>query len=337
MNNRERVLGTLNFEKVDRLPLIEWAAWWDKTTDRWKEEGLEESLDTREIIEHFGLDFLRQFWLIHNGNGLPKDLEHGAGPIADEADYDKYRFALYPEDSIKWSESEIRKVKQAHENGDFAVWITLNGYFWNPRILFGIENHLFSFYDNPELYHRMCNDLCEFHLKIIDEFCEILVPDFMSFAEDMSYNNGPMLSEEMFNEFIKPYYVKVIAKLKSYGIKVFVDTDGDVMPMIPWLLDAGVEGILPLERQAGVDVAEIRKKYPKLLMLGGYDKMAMKQGEAAMRAEFERLLPVMRSGGYLPSVDHQTPPDVSLENYEIYAKLFKEYSYKAADKGEGTT
>ena len=49
-----------------------------------------------------------------------------------------------------------------------------------------------------------------------------------------------------------------------------------------------------------------------------------------MRREFERLLPVMRSGGYVLSVDHQTPPEVSLDNYQIYIRLLREYT--AGDK-----
>jgi len=56
----------------------------------------------------------------------------------------------------------------------------------------------------------------------------------------------------------------------------------------------------------------------------------MNKGEAAMRAEFERLLPAMRSGGYIPSVDHQTPPGVSLEDYRVYVRLFREYAEAAA-------
>ena len=56
----------------------------------------------------------------------------------------------------------------------------------------------------------------------------------------------------------------------------------------------------------------------------------MSKGEPFMRAEFERILPVMRQGGYIPSVDHQTPPEVSLKNYRIYLKLLKEYCSKAA-------
>jgi uroporphyrinogen-III decarboxylase len=59
--------------------------------------------------------------------------------------------------------------------------------------------------------------------------------------------------------------------------------------------------------------------------------MTMPLGEEAMRAEFERLLPVMRKGGYIPSCDHQTPPGVSFENYQIYVRLLKEYAEKAME------
>jgi hypothetical protein len=57
--------------------------------------------------------------------------------------------------------------------------------------------------------------------------------------------------------------------------------------------------------------------------------MVLAQDEAAMRAEFERLLPVMRSGGYIPSVDHNTPPGVNLDQYHTYIRLFREYVNKA--------
>ena len=57
--------------------------------------------------------------------------------------------------------------------------------------------------------------------------------------------------------------------------------------------------------------------------------MTMPYGEEGMRKEFERLLPVARKGGFLISCDHQTPPGVSLDNYRIYMRLFKEYAVKA--------
>ncbi len=95
---------------------------------------------------------------------------------------------------------------------------------------------------------------------------------------------------------------------------------------MPWLLREGIQGVLPLERQAGVDGMALRGQFPRLRMVGHFDKMVMHRGEAAMRAEFERLRPVMSSGGFIPSVDHQTPPGVSLGQYRLYLQLLHEYT-----------
>ena len=67
--------------------------------------------------------------------------------------------------------------------------------------------------------------------------------------------------------------------------------------------------------------------------IGGFDKMIMKNGEEAMRAEFERILPVMKSGYYVPGVDHQTPPDVPLERYHRYVAMLEEFAFRAVREG----
>jgi uroporphyrinogen-III decarboxylase len=151
----------------------------------------------------------------------------------------------------------------------------------------------------------------------------------MTIAEDMSYNHGPMISRGIFEEFVAPYYHQLLPRAKELGIIPIVDTDGDVTEMVPWLQSAGMMGALPLERQAGVDGWKMRQQFPDFRMIGHYDKMVMTEGEAAMRQEFERLLPVMRTGGYIPSVDHQTHPGVSLDNYRIYLRLLNEYTAAA--------
>ncbi len=316
---RERFRRVLAFEKPEgRLPMVEWAAWWDKTTDRWKTEGLAAELDWEGTLRHFGLDVL--FCV-------------GASPhsaaIQNQADYDRVKPGLYSEENIAGGVRHAASLRERHERGEVIIRIWLDGFFWYPRRLFGIENHLFAFYDQPELMHQINRDLTEFNIKYLKAVLEVLTPDMVGFAEDMSYNNGPMLSKETFNEFLLPYYRQVIPVAKARGVPVLVDTDGMLEEMIPWLLEAGMDGIYPLERQSGVDVARIRQNYPRLLMMGGYDKMVMDKGEAAMRAEFERLQPVMRTGGFIPSVDHQTPPGVSLENYRTYIRLFGEYAAKA--------
>jgi hypothetical protein len=81
-----------------------------------------------------------------------------------------------------------------------------------------------------------------------------------------------------------------------------VDSDGNIHETIAWLEAAGIQGLMPMEQRAGNDLARIRREHPRWLMVGGYDKTLMHRGEPAMRAEFERLGPVMRQGGFIPSV-----------------------------------
>src|SRR5208283_3132174 len=122
-----------------------------------------------------------------------------------------------------------------------------------------------------------------FNLRLLDQILQVCVPTFMTIAEDMSYNHGPMISKRTFDAFLAPYYRQLVPRLLERQIMPFVDTDGDV----PWLAEVGVNGVLPLERQAGVDGMRLRERYPRLRMIGHFDKMTMNRGEAAMRAEFE--------------------------------------------------
>lgn len=332
MTNRERVRAVLNGQPTDRLPMIEWATWWDKTYSRWSEQGLDTGFDLRKMYHYFGLDDIVQLWVNHRMPEFPIPTEHGHGIMQNEEEYECLKSMMFSEKYMQQCMLYLKSLAAEHERGDFALWYTIEGFFWFPRTLFGIENHLYAFYDYPELMHRINQDQVEYTLRFLEQMYQIVTPDFMTFAEDMSYNHGPMLSKSCYDEFVKPYYQKVIPFIKSKGTKVFIDTDGDVKPLIPWFREAGIEGVLPLERQAGVDVNRIREKYPDWLMIGGYDKTIMHLGKEKMRAEFERLLPAMRAGRYIPSVDHQTPPDVSLENYKIYVSLLKEYAEKAMQK-----
>jgi len=330
MTPRERFLNVMNFQKSsDRLPVIEWAAWWDKTIERWKEEGLPQDISWDESMEYFNLDPLVCIGASGCSGKCPKPAFFGGPIITDEKSYEAIRPTIFTDDSIISLKEAALGLKERHDRGEIIIRLSLEGFFWFPRILFGIEGHMYAFYDFPELMHRINSDLADFHLRVLEELFSILKPDMVGVAEDMSYNHGPMLSYELFKEFITPYYQRIIPPVKKHGIKVLIDSDGDIYEMIPWMLEAGIEGVYPLERQAGVDIVKIRREYPEFLMMGGYDKMGMSETEEDMRVEFERLLPVMRSGGYILSVDHQTPPGVSLDNYRTYIRLFREYAQKA--------
>lgn len=330
MNPRDRFLKTFDFQKPDdRLPMIEWAGWWDQTYDgRWKNEGLPKHLkgDTAEAWDYFGLD---NMCCIFANPAVPHAPVYGGGVITDLASYHALKPTLYSDARLQEIKQKTLSYKIAHEQGNIILRVWLDGFFWYSRALLGIEPQLYAFYDQPELMHQLNSDLADFDLRALDIIFSILKPVMVGYAEDMSYNHGPMLSYDIFKEFLLPYYKKVNPLIKSHHTKILIDSDGDVTTMIPWFIEADIDGVYPLERQANVDIVQIRRDYPRFLMLGGYDKMVMPLGEAAMRAEFERILPVMESGGFVASTDHQVPPGVSFENYNIYLKVYREYTTKA--------
>jgi len=184
------------------------------------------------------------------------------------------------------------------------------------------------------------------NVKETDANVELYVPlpihaAMKLFSEDktatyISENNRDFLEEtgviknlKYNDEFMRPYYDRIIPALREKGIIPIIDSDGDISVPAHWFSEAGLDGILPLERQAGVDIAALRAAHPTMRFIGHFDKMTMDKGEAAMRAEFERLLPTAARGGFLISCDHQTPPGVSYENYTIYLRLFREYAERA--------
>jgi hypothetical protein len=324
MTTRERFRRTLNFEPVDRLPIIEWAGWWDKTVARWRDEGLPADLPTAEATrDYFGQDAHRQYWIPARGPGCPGPAGHGLPVVNNRDEYRAIKQYLYPDPAF--DANVVRGWAEQQAKGERAVWVTLDGFFWYARGLLGIEQHLLSFYDQPDLMTEINEDLTRFLIRVMDQFCEVCVPDWLTIAEDMSYNHGPMLSKDQFDEFMGPYYRRIIPRLVERGIVPFVDTDGDVTLPASWFEEVGVQGLLPLERMAGVDIVQLRRDHPKLRMLGAYDKTVMHLGEARMRQEFERIFPVMCQGGYIPSCDHQTPPGVSLEDYRLWLRLLREY------------
>lgn len=328
MTTRERFHAAMTFQPFDRLPVIEWAMWWPETLNRWRGEGLPAGLDSDEAVSrHFGLDLYLQDWVNVRGPGCPRPAHHGAGILTTEEEYERIRPHLYPVDAVNLDLWAQRAEAQAR--GEAALWFTVDGFFWFARELLGIEPHLYAFYDEPALMHRINADLADWILLVIDRICSVCVPDFMTFAEDLSYNHGPMLSEDMFSEFMRPYYDRVIPRLRERGIIPIIDSDGDVTIPAHWFAAAGIQGILPLERQAGVDIAALRQTHPDMTFIGHFDKMTMTRGEAAMRAEFERLLPTASRGGFLISCDHQTPPGVSYTDYQLYLRLFREYAHRA--------
>jgi len=326
MTNRERFVNILNFKPADRAPFIEPLNWWDKTIERWKGEGLDKSLNGREINAYFGFDPFYYVWYTAGPRAKNRPLGH-LGKTGGADDYERLRQTIFPWPVINdalWTE-----IARLQKRGDGPVWLQIDGFFWLGREVFGIERNLYATYDEPDLVHRLYKDLLEWQLKVLDAICVYAVPDICTVAEDMSYKSGSMISKQTFDKFMAPYYAVLCKALKKRGVLSFVDTDGNIHELAKWFGALGIDGFIPCERQAGVDIVSIRREFPRMLFLGGFDKMAMDLGEAQIRAEFDRLRPVLLQGGYIPGPDHQTPPAVSLTDYRLYLSLLREFCEEA--------
>ena len=122
-----------------------------------------------------------------------------------------------------------------------------------------------------------------------------------------------------------PYYRRTVGKAREHGQTLFmVDSDGDIRKLIPSWLAVGVNGFVPCEVAAGMDVGEIRQAYGRdVLLFGGIDKRALATGGDALKREIERRARVAADGGYIPAVDHNIPPDVSWANFCEFVAITK--------------
>lgn len=194
------------------------------------------------------------------------------------------------------------------------------GYYSMLRNWIGTEALSFLWYDDPALVEECLEFLTDFILRVLARAVAEVRFDFVIIHEDMAGKGGPLMGPQLFRRFLLPHYRRYVEFLKSHGVKlVLVDTDGDHNVLIPVFLEAGVDGFCPLERAAGMDPVQVRREYGmSVCMMGGVDKRAVAAGQEATEAELAYLAPVIAGGGYIPTIDHAIPPDVSYANFLYY-------------------
>ena len=147
----------------------------------------------------------------------------------------------------------------------------------------------------------------------------------MLFWEDLAYKTGPLLSPAQFRRFFLPHYRRVIDFFRSHGLDTFmVDSDGNIDLITPLWLDAGISMLGPYEVAAGMDVLQVGRTYKDLVIVGGIDKREIARGRWATEAEvLRRVPPLLERGGYIPTLDHATIPEMSLDDYRYYREFLQ--------------
>ena len=227
--------------------------------------------------------------------------------------------ARYP---AMWREIMLPRWKRREHPLILGKNCSTGGFYWRGREWMGTENISYAWYDQPELMHEMMEFIADFTIEMSRPILEQTDIDYVMLSEDMSMKNGPLLSPDTYKTFIFPHMRRLVDYLKGNGVKyVLVDTDGNCEALIPLLMDAGVDGLWPLERVAGMDPIMLRKKYGRDLRLwGGVDKMEIAKGRDAIDRHLASMIPLIEEGGFIPTIDHTASPDISLENFRYYIK-----------------
>jgi uroporphyrinogen decarboxylase len=189
--------------------------------------------------------------------------------------------------------------------------------------LTGTENFLIGMYEEPEwitdiidTYLTTSLDLCQ---KILDAGYEF---DGIFWYDDMGYKNSTFFSPAMYREIVKPFHKKAVDWAHERGMVTELHSCGFIEPLLPDLVDIGLEMLNPLEIKAGMDPARLKSMYgDKLAFHGGINAQWWDDIDRVC-AEMERIIPIMKEGGgYVFASDHSIPNSVSYENMKIISEL----------------
>jgi uroporphyrinogen-III decarboxylase len=347
LSDGERFIRCVLGQKVDRLPYGVGIGWrgWAATLARWREETGQSELsldaelgyDARDAMpehnqgifpefEEIVIEETEEYVVSRNNRGIKMRNRRDLGsmpefldyPVKTREDWERLKAERLDPDTPgriteNWNlfRSRVAVTGEAVLAGEYP-----HGVFGAPRELMGAEELLISFYTDPALVKDMMNHLTTLWISIWARFANEVQIDRIHIWEDMSGRQGSLISPKMVNEFMMPCYDRIAAFAKEAGVRVIsVDTDGDCSELVPIFMAHGVNLVYPFEVQAGNDIREYRRKYPKLGILGGLDKRALASGKAAIDKEVGLAREMAKDGRYVPGYDHLIPPDVSWENF----------------------
>lgn len=347
MNGRERIFKILNHEKTDRIGLYE--QFWGGTYEAWQEQGhikrgesftthfdfdielcgglnLMADLDFKpEIISETDetvtcLDgngaVMRRF---KDGHGTPehvdftvKEREQWETNIKPKLTVDRRR--------IDFDGYRSMREKAAREGRFFAL-CGLN-VFECIHPVCGHENMLAGMLLDPE----WIKDMADTYAELIVSLQEMLFeqegyPDGIWYFEDMGYKGSPFMSPKLYRELIQPAHKTTIRFAKERNMPVIMHSCGFVEPLLPDMIDAGIDCLQAMEVKAGMDLLRIQENFGKqIALIGGIDVRALYSNDkSVIDAELESKIPLVKQGfNYVLHSDHSIPPTVDYESYRYF-------------------
>jgi len=144
--------------------------------------------------------------------------------------------------------------------------------------------------------------------------------DGICLCSDYCFNRGPFLSPAMFSEFVTPYLARFIQACRDAGLYTIKHTDGNILPILDQLVQARPHALHSLDPQAGVDIAEVKRRVGKdVCLVGNVNCGLLQTGTNDEVVEDCRyaLRSGMPGGGYIYSTSNCVFTGMALERYEL--------------------
>jgi len=352
MTDRERFNNQMHYKKADRCFNMEFG-YWNENFTAWPMFTENHITNNGEADIFFNFDIMGivggNIWLsppfenkvvsetnntiiMMNGDGLlaeiPKD-RHDTIPHYIKASI------VTPEDWKKCKEERLRRdsperrinvgllQKQNPTDRDYPLGVSCGSMIGRIRDMLTFEGLAYATYDYPDMVEDMVETACVLAEDFLDQVLGKIDFDFASGWEDICFKNGPIVSVDFFKNVVMPRYKRISRKLHAAGIDLwYTDCDGDVRPILPFLLEGGINCLFPFEVNGCAHPRELLDQYGKdLRIMGGVDKLELGKGPKAIKAYLETLVPLVERGGYIPFCDHRCPPNVRQEDYLYYLDL----------------
>ncbi len=350
MTGKERTLNALERKPpVDQLPVCD--SLWVETLRRWIAEGHISANENSD--DHFGFDIMRGCGLNStadpgfknvileesdtsmlqlNGNGatlrIPKNStgtpEHVGFSVKSRHDWEeKIKPFLIDIDRRRIPSQIYREQKKRAD--EKQLFLTVGGLapFEQMHPVCGHENLLMGMALDPDWIMDMVEtyvNLTINHFEII--FHEDGLPDAVWLSEDLGFKDHPFMSPAMYKELLLPGHKKLFDFFHSKKLKVIVHSCGYVEPLVPCLIEAGMDCLQAMEAKAGMDMPRLFKNYgDKISFCGNIDVTIMlKNNIEELEKELRRkILPVIKNGGgYILHSDHSIPPQVDYETFRFF-------------------
>lgn len=204
---------------------------------------------------------------------------------------------------------------------------------WEPVfLLLGFERALYSLLAEPELITAILEQLAALNAAVTRRFLELTGPylSVIRTSDDLATQSSLMMAPATYRKMIQPYHKRYFTLIKEYTrAPIFFHSCGNVVRLLPDLIEAGVEALNPVQVAAFADPAAVKRDYgDRLSFWGGIDtQWALPSGSPEdVRQEVKlRIAQFSAGGGFVAAPVHNIQSDVPPENIVAFSEAVREF------------